>query len=333
MEVESVPKFVVFECTRRCNLNCKHCYVNANNKKYNELSLNEIKSLIDDLSQMGVLVFGLVGGEPLLREDVFEILDYAKKKDLATSMSTNGTLIDKGVAKKLKEVNIGEVSVSLDGLESFHNQFRGKKCFGEVISAIKNLIENKIYTIVSTCVCPENFDDLEKMSTLTKELGVDSWRLFPIVPTGRANSTLLLSKEQLSFLQTFVFNKRKEIKNIFLGETAGWCGNIDRCIKLVPWDGCRAGREYCTINVEGYLKACPVLSDDFLEASIRENKFSKLWKDKKTFKNFREFDIKNLKGRCQKCNMREICQGGCRAVAISFKNDFYGEFPFCTYKK
>jgi len=282
---------------------------------------------------MGVFVFGLVGGEPLLREDIFEILEYARKKDLATSISTNGTLIDKGVAKKLKEVNIGEVSVSLDGLESFHNRFRGKKCFGEVISAIKNLIENGIYTIVASCVCPGNFNDLEKMSKLIKELGVDSWRLFPIVPTGRADSKLLLSKEQLLILQKYVLNKRQEIKNIFLGETAGWCGNVDQCIKLVPWDGCRAGKEYCAISVEGYLKACPVLSDDFLEVSIRENKFSNLWKDKETFKSFREFDTKNLKGECQKCDMKEVCQGGCRAVAISFGNDFYGEFPFCTYKK
>jgi radical SAM protein with 4Fe4S-binding SPASM domain len=282
---------------------------------------------------MGVFVFGLVGGEPLLRKDIFEILEYARKKDLATSMSTNGTLIDKEIAKKLKEVNISEVSVSLDGLESFHDQFRGKKCFEKVISAIRNLIENGIYTIVASCVCPENFDDLEKMSKLIRELGVDSWRLFPIVPTGRADCTLLLSKEQLLFLQKFVLNKRKEIRNIFLGETAGWCGNIDQCIKLVPWDGCRAGKEYCAINVEGYLKACPVLPDDFLEASIRKNKFSELWKDKEIFKNFREFDIKKLKGKCQGCDMREVCQGGCRVVATSFQKDFYGEFPFCTYKK
>jgi radical SAM protein with 4Fe4S-binding SPASM domain len=282
---------------------------------------------------MGVFVFGLVGGEPLLRKDIFEILEYARKKNLATSMSTNGTLIDKEIAKKLKEVNISEVSVSLDGLEFFHNQFRGKKCFEKVISAIKNLTENKIYTIIATCVCPENFGDLEKISKLIKGLGVDSWRLFPIVPTGRAKSDLLLSKEQLVLLQKFVLDKRKKIKNIFLGETAGWCGGIDRCVKLVSWNGCRAGKEYCAINVEGHLKACPVLSDKFLENSIRENKFSDLWKNKETFKSFREFDIKKLKGKCQRCDMKKICQGGCRVVAISFKDDFYGEFPFCIYKK
>jgi len=333
MEVESIPKFVVFECTRRCNLTCKHCYVNANDKQYNELSLKEVKSLIDDLSQMGVFVFGLVGGEPILRKDLFEILTYARKKGLATSMSTNGTLITKEVAENLKKVDIGEVSVSLDGIEPFHNQFRGKKCFRKVISTINNLTENKIYTIVSSCVCPENFNDLEKMSKLIKELNVDSWRLFPIVPTGRADDSLLLSKKQLLLLQKFVLNKRKEIKNIFLGETAGWCGVVDKCVKLVSWDGCRAGKEYCAVNVEGYLKACPVLSDDFLEASIRKNKFSDLWKDKETFKNFREFDIKKLKGKCQKCDMKKTCKGGCRVVAISFKDDFYGEFPFCVYKK
>lgn len=331
MEVESVPRFVVFECTRRCNLNCRHCYVNSNDRRYGELSLDEIKYLIDDLSQMGVFVFGLVGGEPLLRDDVFEILDYAKGKKIATSISTNGVLINEKVAERLKKVNIGKVSVSLDGLESFHNQFRGAECFKNVILGINNLLKNKIYTIVSTCVCPQNFFDLEEISKFIRKLGIDSWRLFPVIPTGRADKSLLLSKKEMRHLKKFVFAKKNEIKNIFLGESAGWCGSTDKKIKLVPWDGCRAGKEYCAINVEGYLKACSVLSDEFLEKSVRENKFSDLWQNKETFKNFREFDIEKLEGKCQKCDKREICQGGCRAVAINSKNDFYKEFPFCDY--
>jgi len=115
MEIEKVPNFVVYECNRRCNLNCEHCYIDANNKDYDELSLGEIKSLINDLSQMGVYVLGLVGGEPILRDDIFDILNYARSKNLATSISTNGTLIDRNMAKKFKESEIGEISVSFVG--------------------------------------------------------------------------------------------------------------------------------------------------------------------------------------------------------------------------
>lgn len=331
MEVSLSPKFVVLEITRRCNLNCKHCYVNANSGKYSELSFNEIKKLIEELSEMKVFVFGLVGGEPLLREDVFEILNYAKSKSLATTLSTNGILITDTIAKKLKEVEINEVSVSLDGLENSHDEFRGRKCFVSVVNGIKKLKENKIYTIVSTCVCPQNIESLNEMAKFIRDLKIDSWRLFPVIPTGRATKNLLLSLGQMQYLQKFVIKMRGLIPNIYIGESAGWCGQKDKELKLVEWDGCRAGKEYCAISVNGRLKACPTLPDDFLEGSIRDRSFKDLWKDKKTFEIFRKYDINKLKGKCAECEMKNVCEGGCRIVTWGLKKDIHEEFPLCTY--
>ncbi|MFZ2975067.1 MAG: radical SAM protein [Candidatus Moraniibacteriota bacterium] len=331
MEVSLSPKFVVLEITRRCNLNCKHCYINANNGKYDELSFDEIKNLVDELSEMKVFVFGLVGGEPFLREDIFEILSYAKNKGLATTLSTNGILITKIIAKKLKEVEISEVSVSLDGLEDFHDKFRGRKCFDKVVNGIKELKENNIYTIVSTCVCPQNIESLDEMAKFIISLKIDSWRLFPIIPTGRAKKDLLLSLKQMQYLQEFVIKMRGLIPNVYIGESAGWCGQKDKDLKLVEWDGCRAGKEYCAISADGRLKACPTLPDEFLEESIRERSFKNLWEDKRTFEIFRKYDTNKLKGKCKKCKMKQVCEGGCRIVTLGLKNDIYDEFPLCTY--
>ena len=119
---------VVWNSTRTCNLKCRHCYMSSDAKKYaNELTTVEAKKFIDDLADFKVPVLLFSGGEPLIRPDFFELADYAAKKGVRPTLSTNGTLITRQVAQKIKDIGVGYVGISLDGLREVNDKFRGKE--------------------------------------------------------------------------------------------------------------------------------------------------------------------------------------------------------------
>ena len=214
----AAPFLIVWNYTYKCNLKCKHCYEDAGKKKQ-ELSTDEAKHALDILSKLcsvGLPALSFSGGEPLARKDFFEVAAYAKKKIPYISVATNGTLITKDNAKRLKDSGIDYVEISLDGASAAtHDWFRGiPGAFERTMEGIKNCIDEGIDTCIATVIQKENFPELEKIVNLAEELDV-RFMHFNYIPTGRAKEHVELDlspKERLHVLQV-IGNK---ITNLYL---------------------------------------------------------------------------------------------------------------------
>ncbi len=297
--IPSAPFEVVWNFTYQCNLRCKHCYENAGNTKQEELSTEEAKKVLDILSNIsgiGLPALSFSGGEPLIRKDFFEIATYAKKRIGYVSVASNGTLITKDKAKKIKDAGINYVEISIDGATpKVHNEFRGvPKAFEKAMEGVKNCIEEGIDTCIATVLHRDNITELEKLIALSKRLDV-RFMHFNYIPTGRAKAFVeldLTPEERLHVLETI----GEEIIKLYLKtKRESRSGNsnvkVDKFFSTCPQyacvtkelsqkfgekfmveahyaakkgvenianflGGCGAGRLYCCLEPNGDIKPC-----------------------------------------------------------------------------
>ena len=305
------PRFVVWDSTKRCNLDCIHCGSEGNYEK--ELNTQEIKDILNQLVVFGVDTFQVTGGEPLLRKDIMDVLTYANKKGLNTSFATNGYYIDEDKAKSISEANVSLIQISIDGTKNVHNSIRkDSKSYDKAVNAIrllKNLSDSKI--CVATTVMPQNIETLVQLKDILISLNIDLWNIGIVMPMGKAkeNPSLFLSKEQFSYLMNFVINSKKEI-NIEIGENFPYLGNFDKKIRKTP-KICPVGILSCCIGADGHIRGCPDQPDtDFYrEGNIRTETFEEIWG--KGFKRYRDRDILKEDKKCSTCTHRTDCFGGC----------------------
>ena len=153
---------VAWNITRTCNLNCVHCYSDSDSKKYDgELTTTEAKKFIDDCADFKVPVLLLSGGEPLMRPDVLELVEHANRRHIRATLSTNGTLIDKKMAKDIKALNVGYVGISVDGLGGVNDKFRGHAgAFDKALQGIRNCSEIGQRVGLRFTINRYNFNDL-----------------------------------------------------------------------------------------------------------------------------------------------------------------------------
>ncbi|MFC1972395.1 radical SAM protein, partial [Chloroflexota bacterium] len=197
------PSFVVWDSTKKCNLNCIHCGSGEVSQK--ELDTEEAEAFIDQLSLFGVKHFQITGGEPLLREDFTEIVNYASRKGLNISFASNGYYIDKEKVKSLCKLNVSVIQISIDGTKETHNIIRGNpESFDRAINALKLLKDYSNSKIgVSTVVMPQNIETLVRLRDKLISLNVDFWNIGTVMPAGKAenNPSLILSKEQFGYFE------------------------------------------------------------------------------------------------------------------------------------
>ena len=183
-----VLRMIAWEVTRRCNLNCIHCRAAANRGPFpGELGTEEAFRLIDEISSFGAPVIILTGGEPLLREDIFDLARYGTERGLRMVMAPNGTLLDLDKARRLKESGIQRVSVSLDGAAAVsHDQFRRVPgAFNGALRGIEFLKETGIEFQINTTITQMNAQELPAILELAVRLGAVAHHIFLLVPTGR----------------------------------------------------------------------------------------------------------------------------------------------------
>jgi radical SAM protein with 4Fe4S-binding SPASM domain len=305
------PYYVLWDCSRKCNLNCVHC--GAVKEKYDkELTTEQIKGLINQLAKIKVRFFAATGGEPLLRKDILEVMKYASEKGIKTGLATNGYFIDEGKAKEIRNAGISSIQISLDGTEETHNKIRGNNLsFQKAIKAIRLLQEQKLKLVsVATTITPMNFNDLKELKKILLELGVKNWRICIIMPIGRAErKKLLLNSKQLRELLEFVSSNKDKLK-IQIGENLPFLAEYEKKIRKSPLI-CPVGFTACCVGVDGNVRGCPEMPDveKFREGSILEKPFIDIWRNE--FKKYRSREIIETDKKCMDCENKRDCYGGC----------------------
>ena len=318
-----VPLVMSWNLTRKCNLKCPHCYINATPQELrNELSTEEAKNLIDQICEVSRPLLILSGGEPLLRKDVFELVRYGTAKGLKMGIGSNGSLIDDAAAMKLKDAGVETVSISLDShIPEQHDEFRGVVgSWEKAVKAIKALRENGVLVQVNTTVTQQNYDQIDDIMSLAEKLGVENFHLFFLVPTGRGVRLADISPAKYEGMIKTTFAKAAKHKLNVRPSCAPQFMRIakDMGLDMRQWiRGCIAGLYYCRVYPNGDITPCPYLPIKL--GNIREKTFKEIWFNSGMFKALRDFNA--LKGKCGVCDYRALC-GGCRARAYGLSGDF-----------
>ncbi len=341
-------KWIAWEITRRCNLRCIHCRSSSEEvvKEHPDPTKEECFRIIDDITSYAKPVMVLTGGEPLLREDFFDIADYGGKKGLRVCLATNGTLVNEKICKKLKEVDIKMVSLSLDGPnEKVHDDFRKQKgAFQGTIKSAQLFKKYGIPFLINSSFTKRNQETIPQVYKLAKDLGATAWYMFMIVPTGRAEELLneLISQEDYEKILNWHYDMEKDEKDILVRPTCapqyyrviferakkGGEKFERRSLKFSTGGakGCVAGQLICLINVDGDVMPCSYFP--LPAGNIKKQSFKEIWENSELFKNLRNFDA--YKGRCGVCEYVNVC-GGCRARAYCLRDDYMEEDPYCKY--
>jgi len=346
--MEFAPKWIAWEITRRCNLRCVHCRSASEEevKGHPDFSTAEAFRIVDDIVSYAKPVIVLSGGEPLKREDVFEIARYGTEKGLRMCLATNGTLVNEEVCEKIKSSAIRIVSLSLDGSgEEMHDDFRSQKgAFEGTINAARLFKKNGIEFIINSSFTKRNQEEIPKVYELAKKLGATAWYMFMIVPTGRGEEIMneLISKEEYEEILDWHYGMETDEEEMLVRPTCAphyyrvvlqqsrKKGDKfkRRTLKFSTGGakGCIAGQLICLIDVDGNVLPCSYFPK--AAGNIREQSFKDIWENSELFKNLRDF--KKYKGKCGSCEYINVC-GGCRARAYSVYGDYLEEEPFCSY--
>lgn len=320
---------VSWNTTNACNMYCEHCYRDAGAKKDDELNTAEGKALIEEIARAGFKIMIFSGGEPLMREDLFDLVAHAKTQGLRPVFGTNGTMITPETARRLKEVGALCMGISLDSVDSVkHNRFRATPGAWEgAVQGMRNCREAGLPFQIHTTVVEWNYDEVENLTDFAISEGAQAHHIFFLVPTGRAANIEQesLRAEQYEKLLRRIMNKQKEVK-IELKPTCA--PQFMRIAKQMGLEmrftrGCLAGTAYCIISPKGDVQPCAYLN--ISAGNVRQIPFSQIWRDSEIFKRLRTDE---LQGGCGSCNYKQIC-GGCRARAYIYNGDYLAEEPWC----
>ncbi|MCD4787888.1 MAG: 12,18-didecarboxysiroheme deacetylase, partial [Desulfobacterales bacterium] len=329
---------VVWNITRRCNLKCIHCYAQAKDQSFdNELTTEEGKNLIDDLSQYKVPVLLLSGGEPTIRKDLPELAAYAIEKGMRAVISTNGTLITQQMARVLKDIGLSYVGISLDGMEKIHDRFRGVKgAFRSALEGIKNCQDAGIKVGLRFTINKFNVAEIENIFNLLEDMDIPRACFYHLVYAGRGSK---LVEEDLTHDETrkavdLIMDltkklhdkgKPKEILTVdnhadgpyiylrLLKEDPKRAAEVLELLKMN--EGNNSGRGIGCISWDG-----EVYADQFWRhysfGNVQERPFSEIWTDtsEPLMKKLKE-KKKYVKGRCAKCRWLDVCAGNFRVRA------------------
>jgi len=350
-------QMIAWEITRSCNLFCAHCRSSSTTGTYkDELSTEECLRLIDRIVEVGKPVIILTGGEPLLRQDIFQTAEYAVRKGLRVVMGTNGTLITENVAAKLKETPISRVAVSIDfPTNELQDKFRGKVgAFEAAVSGIARLRQAGVEVQINSTITKLNVKYLNELLELALEAGAVAFHPFMLVPTGRGKGLhkVEMSPEEYEQTLNWVYDRQKELgssiffkptdaphyqrilkqrgsrtnpQEVSLGERSATKARKDAVDSMTR--GCLAGTGFCFISHRGRVQGCGYL--DVEAGNIRDKSFGEIWINSTLFRELR--DLSNLKGKCSICEYKMVC-GGCRARAYESTGDYLQAEPYCIYE-
>ena len=313
--------------------------------------------LVDQIAAFARPIFIITGGNPLMREDIFEVASYAHSKGFRVVMSPSGTNLTPDLVRQMRASGVQRISVSLDGPNArIHDAFRQVPgAFDDVIISLAHAREGGLPFQINTTVTRHNIADLPAMLDLTVALGAVTWDVFMLVPTGRGKVEMEITAAEyegaLAFVHDAVRRAPIQVKMTCAphyrrlerqrahgernapvaaghhahgssGSAAAGHGHPAAVSR-----GCMAGNGFCFVSHVGEVFGCGYLP--LLAGNVREQDFGTIYRESPLFVGLRDYHL--LRGKCGACEYRAIC-GGCRARALGVSGDYLGEEPYCTYE-
>jgi len=357
-EVPDTLRIVAWEVTRRCNLACLHCRASSLHGPYQgELATEECFQLLDDIASFSHPLIILTGGEPLLREDIYDIARYGSQKGLRMVLATNGTLLTENMVERMHHSHIRRISISIDGHDKeSHDAFRGVAgAFDEAMRGLEILKKKDMEFQINTTITRQNMAQLESILDLSVRLGAAAHHIFLLVPTGRGKELRdqSISPEDYEKILEWFYQKslttpiqlkatcaphyfrvahqkgggkRKEAA-VSLAHPARPSPGGHPAGLHTATRGCMGGSSFCFISHTGQVQPCGYLEIDC--GQIREKPFAEIWNHSSVFEDLR--DLNRYKGKCRRCPYIRFC-GGCRARAFELTGDYLSQEPLCYYE-
>lgn len=346
------PPIVVWNCTQRCNLKCVHCYARAQDKDFpNELTPMEGMAFIQDLSDFGVPVILFSGGEPTLREDVLELALWAKELGVRPVLSTNGTLINNGKAEEIAHVGFAEVGISIDGIGSVNDRFRGREgAYEAAMNGIRQLVALNQRVSLRLTITRHNYQEIPAIFDLVEQENIDRICFYHLSYAGRASKmqtedvSLQETRDVIDLIidRTLDFHQRGLNKEILTVDNHA--DGVYLYLQLKKENPSKAesvrelllrnGGNNSGIRIAAVDNLGNVHADQFWWhysfGNIRQRKFSEIWTDTsdpllKGLRNRKSL----LKGRCKNCHYLDMCNGNLRVRAEAVYGDVWTDDPAC----
>ncbi len=314
--------YLFWECTTRCNLRCRHCGSDCMAASADaDMPLSDFLQALDTIpakERPPEFTVVLTGGEPLLRPDIAEVGRAIRARGCRWSMVSNGWFYDEAMHRKLVAAGMGALTISLDGLEEQHDWMRGRAgSFGRAVRAVAiAAAEPRINFDVVSCINRRNIGALEAIYDRLASLGVKQWRIFTVIPIGRAKDDpeMHLSDAEFVQLMEFIRKKRAAAAAVKAGprpmnvtfSCEGYLGPYERKVRRNPFF-CRAGITIASVLIDGRICGCPNIDRDvFSQGNIYQDRLWDVWQTR--FQPFRRREW-TRRGRCAECACWRDCQG------------------------
>ena len=343
---------VVWNATRRCNLRCIHCYSSSQNVRYaDELDTEQGKALIDDLVSFGAPVLLFSGGEPLMREDLPELLRHAVDRGMRAVISTNGTMITKEKARIFGKIGLSYVGVSLDGMREIHDRFRGVDgAFDKAMQGMRNCIDEGIKVGVRFTMTGKNQGEIPAIFDLIEREGIPRVCFYHLVYSGRGSKLVDedLSHDETRRMLDLIMDRTRDLFDkglnpevltvdnhadgpyLYLRLTREDPGRAEEVMRLLQMnEGNNSGRGIGCVSWDGEVHA-----DQFWRnhsfGNVLKRPFSEIWQDRSNelMAKLKEKKL-HVTGRCAGCRWLDVCGGNFRARAEAVSGDIWAPDPAC----
>jgi len=343
---DAALRLVAWEVTRSCNLACVHCRAAALDRPYeNELTTKEAFELLDSIASFAKPIIILTGGEPLLREDIFEIADHGNRLGLRMTMAVNGTLLTSERVQRMLEVGIQRISISLDGASAAtHDVFRRVDgAFDGALRGVALARQGGLDFQINTTITQTNLEEIPAIQELAVKLGAVAHHIFLLVPMGRGRDLAeqAISAKQYEKTLHWFYEQRDKVPlqlkatcaphyyRILRQRAKGDGREVD--FQSFGLDsvtrGCLGGVGFAFVSHVGQVQPCGYLELD--SGNVRNQTFREIWEHSPVFKNLRDFT--KYEGKCGQCRYIKVC-GGCRARAFESTGNYLAEEPLCLYQ-
>ncbi|OGQ61227.1 MAG: hypothetical protein A3G39_05000 [Deltaproteobacteria bacterium RIFCSPLOWO2_12_FULL_43_16] len=337
--MDFIPFLISWNITKKCNLKCSHCYLDASEltEGKGELPTSDAKRIIDEIACLcpqAMLIF--TGGEPLLRNDCMELFSYATDKGMMVVVGTNGTFLNEPTVEEMMRCGVKGVGISLDSVgPAYHDKFRGLSGAWEKTTAGMDVLrKHGLDFQVQVTVTKDNYSEIPDIIAFAYKKGARAANIFFLVCTGRGQNMTDINPSQYEETLAYLVKAEKEYEGKMMVRARCAPHFLRIAHKLNPdsqllkgaTSGCIAGTGYFRITPDGDVTPCPYMPTKV--GNLMDTSLSDIWIRSPVFQSLRN---PSYEGRCKDCEFNEVC-GGCRARALAAADNLMGEDPWCEYE-